>query len=367
MGLTLMVINRLSGLVVPSTTKWLMDDVIGGQQWDLLPRLAMIAGAATLVASATSFWLSQVLGIAAQRAITDMRKQLQAHVLRLPIRHFDSTKTGTLISRIMSDADAVRHLVGTGLVQLTGSILTALVSLGVLFYLNWRLTAATVLLLVAFGIGIAVAFTRLRPLFRERGQINAEVTGRLAVHFVKEGAVISKASRSSEKFMHGIKVLMAKNYVDNLSEEVKKGLREKAEQGHWPTVAPVGYVNNRETHRIESDPVRGPLVAKVFELYASGDYSLSALRRKAQEIGLTHWRRDRPLSKSEVHRMLLNLIYTGEFVWLGKVYQGSHAPLITRDTFERAQAVLQHKPRGRYRKQRHPFMGLSIAPAADVR
>lgn len=102
------------------------------------------------------------------------------------------------------------------------------------------------------------------------------------------GAVISKASRSSEKFMHGIKVLMAKNYVDNLSEEVKRGLREKAEQGYWPTVAPVGYVNNRETHHIEPDPVRGPLVAKVFELCASGDYSLSALRRKAREIGLTH-------------------------------------------------------------------------------
>ena len=86
--------------------------------------------------------------------------------------------------------------------------------------------------------------------------------------------------------MHGIKVLMAKNYVDNLSEEVKKGLREKAEQGHWPTVAPVGYVNNRVTHRIEVDPVRGPLVARVFELYATGKYSLKALTQKAYQIGL---------------------------------------------------------------------------------
>ena len=90
----------------------------------------------------------------------------------------------------------------------------------------------------------------------------------LAVHFVKENTVVSKASRSSEKFMHGIKVLMAKNYVDNLSEEVKKGLREKAEQGHWPSVAPIGYVNNLATHRIDVDPVRGPIVSRLFERYA---------------------------------------------------------------------------------------------------
>ena len=179
----------------------------------------------------------------------------------------------------------------------------------------------------------------------------------LTVHFVKENAVVSKASRSSEKFLHGIKVLMAKNYVDNLSEEVKKGLREKAEQGHWPTVAPVGYVNNRQTRRIDVDPVRGPLVAKIFALYASGDDSLQALRVHARDMGLRHRHRDRPLAKSELHRMLQNPIYTGDFRWLGKRYQGSHTPLITHDTFERVQAVLQHKPRGPYRKQRHAFMG----------
>src|ERR1019366_5634440 len=100
----------------------------------------------------------------------------------------------------------------------------------------------------------------------------------------KENAVVSKASRSSDKFMQGIKVLMAKNYVDNLSEEVKKGLREKAEQGHFPGVAHVGYVNNRVTHRIDVDPVRGPLVARVIELYASGQYSVKTLARKAYEI-----------------------------------------------------------------------------------
>ena len=180
LGLGLMVINRLAGLVLPTTSKYLMDNVVLQHQWDLLPRLAMAAGAATLVETVTSFSLSQVLGVAAQRAITEMRKEVEAHVMRLPVRYFDSTKTGVLISRIMTDAEGIRNLVGTGLVQLTGSILTALLALVVLVYLNWKLTAVTILVLGAFGGGMAAAFKRLRPLFRERGQINAEVTGRLA-------------------------------------------------------------------------------------------------------------------------------------------------------------------------------------------
>ncbi|MEQ1730568.1 MAG: ABC transporter ATP-binding protein, partial [Vicinamibacterales bacterium] len=165
---------------LPTTSKFLMDNVILRNEWDLLPKLAMAAAAATLVESVTSFSLSQVLGVAAQRAITEMRKDVEAHVMRLPVRYFDSTKTGVLISRIMTDAEGIRNLVGTGLVQLTGSILTALLALVVLLYLNWQLTAVTMLVLGTFGTGMAMAFKRLRPLFRERGQINAEVTGRLA-------------------------------------------------------------------------------------------------------------------------------------------------------------------------------------------
>jgi subfamily B ATP-binding cassette protein MsbA len=180
LGLALMVVNRLAGLVLPTTSKYLMDNVVLRNQWDLLPRLALAAGAATLVEAVTSFSLSQVLGVAAQRAITEMRKDVEAHVMRLPIRYFDSTKTGVLISRIMTDAEGIRNLVGTGLVQLTGSILTAILALVVLIYLNWQLTAVTIIVLGTFGGGMAMAFRRLRPLFRERGQINAEVTGRLA-------------------------------------------------------------------------------------------------------------------------------------------------------------------------------------------
>jgi subfamily B ATP-binding cassette protein MsbA len=180
LGLGIMVINRLAGLVLPASSKFLMDDVIGQQNWDLLPVLAMAVGAATIVDAATSFANSQILGVAAQRAITDMRKDVEAHVMRLPVRYFDSTKSGVLISRIMSDAEGIRNLVGTGLVQLTGSLLTAVMALSLLVYLNWKLTAVTILVLGAFGGGMATAFKRLRPLFRERGQINAEVTGRLA-------------------------------------------------------------------------------------------------------------------------------------------------------------------------------------------
>jgi subfamily B ATP-binding cassette protein MsbA len=179
LGLALMLVNRLAGLVLPATSKFLIDDVIGRRQAQLLLPLAAAAGVATLIQASTSFALSQVLGVAAQRAITNMRRSVQAHVLRLPTAYFDATKTGVLISRIMTDADGIRNLVGTGLVNLAGGVLSAALGLGVLFYLNWRLTALTLVILLAFGAGMALAFVRLRPVFRERSKINAEVTGRL--------------------------------------------------------------------------------------------------------------------------------------------------------------------------------------------
>ncbi|HEY7444143.1 MAG TPA: ABC transporter ATP-binding protein [Vicinamibacterales bacterium] len=180
LGLVLMLVSRLAGLVLPASSKFLIDEVIGNARTELLMPLALATAAATLVDAACSFALSQVLGVAAQRAIADMRKSIQAHVTRLPIRYFDSTQTGVLISRIMTDAEGIRNLVGTGLAQLTGSLVTAVIALGVLFYLNWQLTTINLFILAAFGAVMALAFTRLRPLFRERGKINAEITGRLA-------------------------------------------------------------------------------------------------------------------------------------------------------------------------------------------
>ncbi len=178
-GLALMLVSRFAGLVLPSSAKYVIDDVIGKGRHDLLLPIALVAGAATLVQAAASFGLSQLLGVAAQGAITDMRRRVQAQVMRLPVRYFDSTQTGVLVARIMSDADGLRNLVGTGLVQLVGGLVTAVIGLGVLLYLNWRLTIVTVVVLGLFGGGMAYAFKTLRPLFRERGKINAEVTGRL--------------------------------------------------------------------------------------------------------------------------------------------------------------------------------------------
>src|SRR5687768_9467127 len=166
-GLTLMMISRLAGIVLPALSKYVIDDVIGKGRHELLVPIAMAAGAATIVQAITSFGLSQILGVAAQRAITDMRKRVQAKVMRLPVRYFDSTQTGVLLSRIMSDAEGIRNLVGTGLVQLVGGVVTAIISLGVLLYLNWRMTLVTAVVLGLFGGGMAYAFKRLRPLDRK--------------------------------------------------------------------------------------------------------------------------------------------------------------------------------------------------------
>ncbi len=179
-GLVLMLVNRLSGLVLPASSKYLIDDILSQHKVELLLPLALATGGATIIQAITSFALSQVVSIAAQRAITDMRVDVQRHILRLPVSYFDSTKTGVLISRIMSDAEGIRNLVGTGIVQLVGGLVTALLALGVLFYTSWKLTAITLVVLAAFGAMMAVAFKRLRPIFRERSVINAEVTGRLA-------------------------------------------------------------------------------------------------------------------------------------------------------------------------------------------
>jgi ABC-type multidrug transport system fused ATPase/permease subunit len=178
-GLSLMLVSRVSQLVLPATSKWIIDDVLTKGRSELLVPIALAAAGATVVQAITSFVLSQILGVAAQRAITDMRKRVQAHVMRLPVRYFDSTKTGVLVSRIMSDAEGIRNLVGTGLVQLVGGFVTAGMGLAVLLWLNWHLTLITILVLAVFGGGMAYAFKTLRPLFRERGKINAEVTGRL--------------------------------------------------------------------------------------------------------------------------------------------------------------------------------------------
>lgn len=178
-GLALMLVNRLSGLVLPGSAKWIIDEVLTKGRLELLTPIALAGGIATVLQAASSFALSQVISVAAQRAITDLRRAVQARVLRLPVSFFDSTQSGVLINRVMNDAEGIRNLIGTGIIQLVGGVLTASIALGYLFYLNWFLTACTLGFLAIFAVVMAVAFQRLRPIFRERSKIQAEVSGRL--------------------------------------------------------------------------------------------------------------------------------------------------------------------------------------------
>ncbi len=205
-GLVLMLISRAAGFVLPFSSKFVIDEVLTKQNYDLLVPLALAGGAATLIQAMTSFSLSQVVSVAAQRAIANMREEVQAHLVRLPVRFFDSTKSGILISRVMNDPDGIRNLVGTGLIQLTGGLLTAAVAMGVLLWLNWKLTLGTITLLAVFAVGMSTAFKRLRPIFRERGRITADVTGRLAetIGGIRLVKVYTAEKREQEVFSGGV-------------------------------------------------------------------------------------------------------------------------------------------------------------------
>ncbi len=178
-GLVLMIISRASGFVLPYSTKFVLDDVLPNRDIRLLGYVALAGLTATLIQSVTGYALSQVVSVAAQQAIARLREEVQGHLIRLPVRYFDSTKSGVLVSRVMNDPEGIRNLIGTGLIQLTGGILSAIAALGVLLYLNWKLTLVSVVFLAVFGAGMSLAFKRLRPIFRERSVITADVTGRL--------------------------------------------------------------------------------------------------------------------------------------------------------------------------------------------
>src|ERR1041385_6125525 len=148
LGFLLMAVNRVTGLVLPASTKWLIDDVIGKREVQLLLPLVGIVVSATLVQGATSFALTQLLSKEAQRLIAEMRRQVQAHIGRLPVAFYDANRTGSLVSRIMSDVEGVRNLIGTGLVEFVGGILTALISLVVLLRINATMTVITATVLI---------------------------------------------------------------------------------------------------------------------------------------------------------------------------------------------------------------------------
>ena len=178
----------------------------------------------------------------------------------------------------------------------------------------------------------------------------------LEIHFIKENFILSRDSRSSQKFVHGIKVLMAKNYIDNLSEETRKGMQEKAEEGVWPGGAPTGYLNvvgPSGKKVIEPDPETAALVRQMFESYATGRYSLKEIAEQASAAGLIFRRSHNP--RITVHKILQNRIYYGDFVWKGKVYRGVHTPLITRELWLRVQDVMRQRGTRKPRRVKHDF------------
>jgi site-specific DNA recombinase len=180
----------------------------------------------------------------------------------------------------------------------------------------------------------------------------------LEIHFVKENVVLTHSSRSAEKFMHGIKVLMAKNYIDNLAEEASKGLREKAEQGMWPSYSPLGYHNvglPDGRRGIEPDPERAPLIAQLFTWYATGNYSLKEVARKARQAGLQFRNSGVDVPTPTVHKILRNRTYTGDFSWKGRMYRGKYQPIVSKDLYEQVQEVLDNRGARSPKQRRHRF------------
>jgi subfamily B ATP-binding cassette protein MsbA len=205
-GLILIVISRLSGLVLPWKSKALLDDVIPNKDYDQLYNLLLIVGIAILIQAVTSFLLTRILSVQAQFLISELRAQVQKKVLSLPISFFDNTKSGALVSRIMTDVEGVRNLIGTGLVQMVGGTITAIISLFLLISISPSMTLFVLVPVAIFGFIALKAFGYIRPIFRIRGVINAEVTGRLT------------------ETLAGVRVIKAFNAEDQENKTFEKGV-----------------------------------------------------------------------------------------------------------------------------------------------
>lgn len=179
LGLVLIIIRTASGLVTPAASKYLVDDVFGQNNLDLLKDLIVVVSIAITIQAFTSYWLTQLLSVEAQHLISELRVKVQRHLIKLPIRFFDNQKSGALVSRVMNDVEGVRNIVGTGLVQLIGGVLAAVVTLILMFSISWVMTLIVLLPIGIFGLISMKAFGKIRPIFRERGRITSEVTGRL--------------------------------------------------------------------------------------------------------------------------------------------------------------------------------------------
>ncbi len=210
LGFLLMIVNRVASLVLPYSTKFLFDNVIPKHSLHLLDRLVLVVLGATLIQGITSFSLTQLLSKEAQRLITELRQRVQKHISRLPVAFYDANKTGMLVSRIMSDVEGVRNLLGTGLVDFAGGLLTSAIALAVLLHISAVMTLLALGFLLCFAVALTKAFGTIRPIFRERGKINAEVTGRLTESL--GGVRVIKGYHAEEReeavFAHGVKRLL---------------------------------------------------------------------------------------------------------------------------------------------------------------
>jgi ABC-type multidrug transport system fused ATPase/permease subunit len=221
----LLLIGRICGLVLPASPKFLVDDVIGKNRPDLLVFLVAAVAGATLVQGITSYSLTQLLSKEAQRLITELRRKVQTHIGRLSLNYYDANKTGALVSRIMSDVEGVRNLIGTGLVDFCGGVLTAILALGFLLKFNAQMTGIAIGFLVVLMVALARAFKTIRPIFRERAKINAEVTGRLTESLggVRVVKGYHAEDRESSVFATGVQRLL-NNVLKSLTATSLMGL-----------------------------------------------------------------------------------------------------------------------------------------------
>lgn len=232
LGFGLMAVNRVAGLILPGSTKYLVDDVIGKRQTRLLVPLVLVVLAATVVQGLTSFSLTQLLSKSSQRMITELRIKVQAHIGRLPVSFYDSNKTGVLVSRIMSDVEGVRNLIGTGLIEFAGGIMTSILALIILLRISVTMTMVAFAVLLAFAFGLSRAFKTIRPIYRARPKINAEVTGRLTESLggVRVVKGYHAEAREEKVFSEGVQRLL-ENVIKTLTATSLMSLSASALMG----------------------------------------------------------------------------------------------------------------------------------------
>lgn len=228
----LMVINRASGLILPASTRYLIDNVMGKHLLNQLPIIVGVVALATIVQGITSFTLTQLLSMEGQRLIAELRMKVQAHIGWLPVAFYDENRTGTLVARIMTDVEGVRNLIGTGVIDFFGGVLTALFAFGYLIHLSVQMTLVTFVILVIFGLILQRAFKTIRPIFRERSKINAEVTGRLTESLGGVRVVKGYHAEASEAdvFAKGANRLL-KNVISSLTAQSLMSLASTAVLG----------------------------------------------------------------------------------------------------------------------------------------